>query len=857
MTVASLQNHSTGQTAPLSVHTPNTVLLNPGNGQLYLRFPYLPEVVRFINEQLTQCVFVEGTTDSANRDDGLPPPAASKPMLYSLSGEATANLPALRQLFRQHRFVVSPRAKTKLNAMRETYRQSRGLDSRVTQNGERSVLGDLLSEATESPRAASSNGSASGVSNRQPGARSGKPEITGITGRQPTTAKATTSLKIQMPRPEDEDILSGEAELKNLRNDDGLYETIMGYGGTEWVKGKKGQYRGYFRVTITHDTPALIAQLKGRYGLRLAPELPRAIAERINNLNRDIRLSRASAADLKLPVPDGLDYLPYQKAGIAYAVRKGNALIADEPGLGKTIQAIGVSNATRSIRRVLVVVPASLKINWEREWKKWCVKGLSVGRVIGGKPENWPTDDQGRTPDVIVINYDVIEQHEARLTKTPWDMMIVDEAHALKNDKAKRTQLILGHGKKNPGIPRHRTLLLTGTPILSRPNEVWTLAHALDPDYFSNKMRFALRYCDAFKGDHGWIMDGASNLRELQRELRARIMVRRKKSAVLTDLSPKTRQIIPLENAGAVKREQAAFVTAAHELRKIDQERAGLDRSNEEAYRDAARKLQDMEKTVFSQLSLQRKQTAIDKIPQVMELVEQGLDNGKLILFAHHAEVVEAYRDAINQHFKKQAKRGIAPATVAVVSGKTPTGKRQAEADRFQDDPNCKVFIGSIGAAGVGLTLTEASLVIMAELDWVPGYVTQAEDRAHRIGQLGNVLVWHAVVDGSIDARMIRRLIEKQEVIDASLDDEQETPVPQTTPPAQISHMDQTDEGIYIRFADYLEQQATQARSSDHAQPPAHQTPETEANPMICMGQNEGVDLAIYDRMIAGQGLNG
>lgn len=783
------------QTKPTN---PQQILRSKTTGLLYLRFPYNPHIVKFINENLPACTYVEGTVDSAPHPDGRPTPFSSKPMLYKLAGSSDS-IPLIRQLTRAHSFSVSPSAIVHLRELAAEYRQNQaeGVNT-VAPVSEGDLIGAVLSATPSAPPPK-------------------QPAISGLTGRRPETAGEITALKIQTPRVDDNELLlTGAPASTYERSYEGLYDNIMGFPGAEWVKGKKGQSRGYFRVEITHDTPAMVKVLNSRYELSLSPELPRAIAQRIGKLHRDIRLSRTSSAELRLPVPEGLDYLPYQKAGIAYAVRKGNALIADEPGLGKTIQAIGVSNCIKAIRSVLIVVPASLKINWEREWQKWCVKGLTTGSVKNGQPDSWPKDAQGNTPNVVIINFDLVDKHKARLTATTWDLMIVDEAHALKNDAAKRTQLILGKGTSEPGLPRHRTLLLTGTPILSRPKELWTLAHALDPEYFSNRLRFALRYCNAHETKHGWNMDGSSNLGELQRELRARIMVRRKKADVLKELPPKTRQIIPLENGLATLRETHVLKMAAKALQDIQRERRHLDPLNERTYRAEAARLTDMENAVFEQLSKQRKDTALLKVPQVMELVEQALDggSGKLIIFAHHREVVEAYRDAINSLFLKRASKGkgrssrqaTEPDNLALVYGPTPKDKRQTEVDRFQADPKCKVFLGSIGAAGVGWTLTQANIVLFAEMDWVPGIISQAEDRAHRIGQFDNVLVWHAVVDGSIDARMVRRLIEKQRVIDAALDHPQAMAT--QAPPAKIRQPECSEEDqILDRYLAHLDSQ--------------------------------------------------
>lgn len=652
-------------------------------------------------------------------------------------------------------------------------------DSRISQGQSRggNVSGPIQSGARSQPI-------------RQQPIRETAPNITILTGHTPATARTPVALKIVAPRhPEHEDCLA------NGYSNDGLYELIMDQPGAAYVKARKGRNgvggrAGYFRLSISETTVSTLSLLTRQYGLTVESAIPNlnlsfaeAIKVRLTQLQANIRLSSEAETPQhsKLISPEGLDYLPYQKAGIAYALAAGNALIADEPGLGKTIQAIGVSNALPEARRILIVVPATLKINWQREFEKWDVKGLRVDRILDGKRSSWPAHE----PEVVVINFDLVQKHYDRLTDIPWDILVIDEAHALKNEDTKRTQAILGHGSgkdRIPGIPATRKLYLTGTPILSRPQELWTLAHSLDPDFFSDKRRYEIRYCNGHMTDFGWNAQGASNLKELNRQLRARIMTRRLKRQVLKDLPPKTRQIIELDRpALADYRGQSDKLTTATEtLERLFAQREALTAEYQALpdtnavtrarYAMQAKQLIREAKVAFHQLSEVRKENALAKVPQVMELIKTSLDNGKLILFCHHQEVVDAYRDALNAHFRKAAGKRGSPATVAVVSGQTPTGKRQAEADRFQDDPQCQVFIGTIQAAGTGLTLTQASIVLFAELDWVPGNVTQAEDRAHRIGQQDHVLIYHTAVEGSIDTRMIRRLMEKQQVIDEAIE---------------------------------------------------------------------------------------
>jgi len=183
--------------------------------------------------------------------------------------------------------------------------------------------------------------------------------------------------------------------------------------------------------------------------------------------------SRATDAAIDIPAPTGLTYLPYQKAGIAYAINRANCLIGDEMGLGKTIQAIGVINADPTIRRVLVICPASLKINWLREMNRWLVIPHRIAIANGTFP----------TEDIVIINYDILKKHAASLRAMAWDLLIIDEAHYLKNPKALRTIEVLGKYNKDLSkaitpIPAKQKIFLTGTPITNRPIELWPILHS-------------------------------------------------------------------------------------------------------------------------------------------------------------------------------------------------------------------------------------------------------------------------------------------------------------------------------------------------------------------------------------------
>jgi superfamily II DNA or RNA helicase len=482
-----------------------------------------------------------------------------------------------------------------------------------------------------------------------------------------------------------------------------------------------------------------------------------------------IEASRATSASIEVPAPSGFAYLPFQKAGIAFASKifeggdvqspsGSGVLIGDEMGLGKTIQTIGVLNLLADIRHLLLIVPASLKLNWQRELGKWLTKTRTIGLADG---KTYPDTD------IVIVNYENLGKHRERLASTVFDLIVCDECQKIKNPKAQRTQAVLQ-------LKAKRKLALTGTPILNRPIELYPILSFLNPKQWGSLIhptqedrskfwRFAKRYCDAQRGAWGWDLSGASNLEELQVLLRRSLLIRRLKKDVLTELPPKIRQVIEVpcdeDTAPSVQAENEArtrnearliHLKAAVELAKAS--------DDPEEYKQAVNALQEGVRAHFTELSRLRHETALAKVPIVIEHVENALEEGnKVVLFAHHKDVLESF----HRHFASQS---------VLLTGDTAQSERQAAVDRFQTDPQCTLFVGSIQAAGVGLTLTSASHVIFAEQDWVPGNITQAEDRLHRIGQHDSVLVQHLVLERSLDATMARRIMEKQDVIDRALD---------------------------------------------------------------------------------------
>jgi SWI/SNF-related matrix-associated actin-dependent regulator 1 of chromatin subfamily A len=546
---------------------------------------------------------------------------------------------------------------------------------------------------------------------------------------------------------------------------------------------------------------------KSECAARLESECDDAAKELLSGHLKTVQASKAVDADVELPCPEGLEYKGYQKGGIAYAMQRPNTLIGDEMGLGKTIQALGLINAVPEIRNVLVVCPASLKLNWEREAKKWLMREFNMFVVDGMK------DDIPAEATMVIVNYDLVRGKKiddpefkvppGTIVKVPkyvesshvhsqlmarqWDLLVVDECHRIKDPKSLQAIAIIGreaapkkHERQILGL-KHKTArnaFLTGTPFLNKPVEMHPLLAALAPQEFGNFFKFAKRYCDAKQGPFAWDFNGASNLEELQEKLRSTIMVRRLKKDVLTELPPKRRQIIVMKpgsgEAKVIKAEQDAWKIHEERMEMLQNELDFAHASgDQEAYKKIADQLKQAKKVGFEQTSLARKNVALAKLPKVIEHLEEAFEQGinKIVVFGWHHEVC----NAITDHF--------GAAAVKLTGEVTSSKERQEAVDRFQNDPSVKVFVGSIGAAGVGHTLTAASTVIFVELDWVPANINQAEDRCHRIGQHDSVLVQHLVLDGSLDARMVELLVQKQEIADKALDRDTEIDVP--TAPAK------------------------------------------------------------------------
>jgi len=368
------------------------------------------------------------------------------------------------------------------------------------------------------------------------------------------------------------------------------------------------------------------------------------------------------------------------------------------------------------------------------------------------------------------------------LMATTWDLLILDEAHRFVNLKASTSERVLGvrRGRKREaalGIAQrsNRILALTGTPIPNRVRNLWALISVLAPDVFRKEGDFLFRYCGPtrdkiyVKGGRGkqievMNFDGATNLDELQERLRSVLMIRRLKKDVLADLPEKTRQILPLSGdkiRDAADAEREAWLKLVPSMSDTVLEAMLAEAVGDSfAFEQALTRLQtDLSGIDAKAIAKERQATALAKVPLVVEHVRDALEASprKVVIAAHHQSVIRALEEAFG------------PMAVSLY-GETPVKDRQAVVDRFQTDPKIRVFIAGMHAAGVGITLTAADLMVFAEGDWLPWVLLQMEDRIHRIGQQFPVLIQYLVVDGSIEALVIASALQKQFVIDRALD---------------------------------------------------------------------------------------
>ena len=458
----------------------------------------------------------------------------------------------------------------------------------------------------------------------------------------------------------------------------------------------------------------------------------------------------------------------FQKQGIIFGIKKfSRLLIADEMGVGKTVQAIGLSSLYQKDWPVLVICPSSLKFAWRDEITMWLSEILDKEDIQVIKHSK---DVFKKNKKYYVISYDLSVRMIDKIIEKKFNYIISDEAHYLKSRQAKRTLCL------TPILQRaKRCVLLTGTPILAKPMEIYSLLHILRPDKFKSFKDFGTRYCDPKILRFGVIdWSGSSNSRELNCILN-RLMIRRLKKDVLNQLPPKKRQKIEIStDSKIIKRLKMMMEKSSKKFESllgthIELDKLGInvddlktEKEKENEENSDKKEKNDDEDSILNKFSKAYIMTGEAKLPGIKDYVNYLVDNScKFLIFAHHAEVLDAIEDVIITD-----KIGYIR-----IDGKVPVEKRQELVNKFQTDEECLVAILSITACATGLTLTKASTVVFAELHFTPSIMIQAEDRAHRIGQdAGCVNIHYLVGADTLDVLLFRKLNEKQNIVSTTLD---------------------------------------------------------------------------------------
>jgi SWI/SNF-related matrix-associated actin-dependent regulator 1 of chromatin subfamily A len=423
--------------------------------------------------------------------------------------------------------------------------------------------------------------------------------------------------------------------------------------------------------------------------------------------------------------------LEHQKIAIEKLVGSKRFILADDMGLGKTTSTI-IAALETDIKKILIICPASLKINWEREIRNYTDRSVYISE---GK--NFSTEH-----DFVIINYDILknfydlkDKENSPISKANFDLIILDEAHYVSNPQAARTKLINSFVKDTEYL-----WLLTGTPMTSRPINYYNLLNLIESPVAQNWMAYVIRYCQGYQFKAGnrkvWNVNGASNLEEL-RDRTSRQVLRRLKTDVL-DLPEKI--ITPIYLRLKSKKYEELMGEYYEWFNKNPDESKSL--------------------TVqFNKLMKVRQVVAEEKIDNTIEVVENILELGKkVIIFTNFTDTLHK----IHSHFGKKA---------VYLDGTCSKVHRQHAVDQFQENDKVQVFVGNLQAAGVGITLTAGEAVVFNDLSFVPAHHQQAEDRAYRYGQKNCVSVYYPLFENTIEGVIYDMLINKKNIIDTVMGD--------------------------------------------------------------------------------------
>jgi SWI/SNF-related matrix-associated actin-dependent regulator 1 of chromatin subfamily A len=476
---------------------------------------------------------------------------------------------------------------------------------------------------------------------------------------------------------------------------------------------------------LAEDLDAFVARHDVRLDGPASEVLGRLLAEREEAADA-VRRSRADHGD---PIAAtaavlGGELAPFQWAGVRYVLDARRVFLADEQGLGKTVEALAALEADNAYPAI-VVCPASMKLGWQREAEKW-LPHRSVA-VIEGRSAVPPTGE------ITILNYELVAAHRETLARTGPRALVVDESHYCKNPRAKRTQAVrrLAGAVASDGL----RLALTGTPVLNHADELIAQLRVLGRlEDFGSGARFSQQF------------RGRLSEERLHWHLRRRCFVRRLKSDVLPQLPAKRQVVVPV----ALTNEAEYRLAEKDVIEWLRSQPLDLAELN-------ARIAATLRAERLAQLGALQRLAARGKLAAALAWIEDFLASGEaLVVFARHVEVQQAVLSRFPQALH--------------LLGSDSLADREAAIAAFQNHDGPPLIVGATRVAAQGITLTRASNVAFLELEWTPAMHDQAEDRCHRIGQRDAVTAWYLLAANTIDETMARLIQSKRAVVAAVTD---------------------------------------------------------------------------------------
>lgn len=446
----------------------------------------------------------------------------------------------------------------------------------------------------------------------------------------------------------------------------------------------------------------------------------------------------------------------FQKTGVKFLILNDRCILADDMGLGKSIQSVMATKLLPESYKILIVTLRTLKYNFEEEVNYFDDRTSVIEK-------KWDTNKY------TIIHYESVKKFHQQILDAQFDIIIMDECHKIKNKNAKRTELFLDIFKKTKKEIK-KTWLLTGTPIDNRPSEYYNLLKIIKHPITANWITYIGRYCAAYKDHFGhWVTSGSSHLDELFEKTKGSIL-RRTKKQVLVDFPDKFRKTIPikLDNEKGYFKALQDYVDKKFIL-ELKEEQEEIKQDNSSKSDDDLSKFFSVSKVVkqnvsslneVTKLQIWRQWCAIEKVKDgsTIELIENEIDKGnKIVVFTNFTSVVDLLKEKLGD-------------ICLTLDGRTKIELRQKVVNTFNKESKYKVFVVNYAVGATGLNLQSSNTAIMNDLPWIPSLILQGEDRIYRIGQLLNCLILYPFYKDTVEEKVFRTILKKVEMISKVLD---------------------------------------------------------------------------------------